>query len=133
MSFRFIIENIYDQYSNAWNRRDIESMMKSFSENASIELPSNEITSDEYTVTKLTGKEKIQGYYQQFFNSQAYFTTEKIDIITRNKLVTVRERIVGSSRLIKKTFRLNEYGKLEYMHIKFYQKELGSFSLFKFS
>ncbi len=133
MSFRFIIEKIYDQYSNAWNRRDIDSMMKSFSENAFVELPGNEISKDEYAVTQLTGKEKIQRYYQQFFNSQAYFTTEKIDISARNKLVIVREKMVGSSKLIKKTFRLNEYGKLEYMHIKFYNRDMSSFNLFKFS
>ena len=54
MSFRFIIENIYDQYSNAWNRRDIDSMMKSFSENAFVELPGNEISKDEYKETTMS-------------------------------------------------------------------------------
>ncbi|HPI54978.1 MAG TPA: nuclear transport factor 2 family protein [Chitinophagaceae bacterium] len=130
MNFSSIIENIFDQYKEAWNKRDLHGIMSSFSESALFESTRFEHLANDQEGIQLRGKESIQNYYKAFFSSSSYFPIEKIDVSSKDKVVTARVKAIGTSHYLKETFRLNEYGKLEYLSIATFKREVPAFSIF---
>ncbi len=117
MIYNDIINNIVDDYLNAWNGKDVKKILGIFSENGELESPLFSLINPNYTEEKVSGKEKLEYSYKLLFNSPAYSKMNKMRVEKHDKTITTYINGVNNSIILKSTFTINEYGKLQYLTI----------------
>ncbi|HOZ52031.1 MAG TPA: hypothetical protein PLU17_09250 [Chitinophagaceae bacterium] len=117
MKFNDIINNIVEDYLAAWNGKDINKILGIFSENGQLESPLFRLINPKCLENKVTGKEKLASSYRLLFNSPNYFKMDKVRIEKHDKTITAYVNGLSNNQVLKSTFTLNEYGKLQYLFI----------------
>ena len=116
MTFESLIKAIADDFTNAWNRWDIEAMMKHLCPNVLITSPNISLVYPSNSENKIVGKENVLAYWEKLKMIQGPIIViqesfEKIDTVIQTK-----NRIIGKNILINESFKLNEYGKIQELH-----------------
>lgn len=117
MIFNEIINNIVEDYLNAWNVKDVKKILGIFSENGSFESPLVQIVNHDNGDAKIIGKEKLEYFYKVLFNSPSYFSMDKLRIENQDKRVMAYVNDTTHHVILKSTFVINEYGKLQCLTI----------------
>ena len=117
MKFNEIINTIVDDYLNAWNGKDVKKILGIFSENGELESPLFKALNPGDPEQRVSGKEKLESSYNLLFNSTSYFKISKLRVEKKDKIITTYVNKSDDNRVLKSTFTLNEYGKLQYLTI----------------
>ena len=117
MIFNEIINNIVDDYLKAWNGKDVKKIIGIFSENGELESPVFRLSNPSCFEAKVVGKEKLENSYKILFNSPSYFKMDKLRIEKHDKTIITYVHSQSNDEVLKSTFTINEYGKLEYLSI----------------
>lgn len=119
MTFESLIRAIADDFTNAWNRWDIDAMMKHLCPNVLITSPNISLVDPSNSENKIVGKENVLAYWEKLKMIQGPIIVvqesfEKIDTVIQTK-----NRIIGKNILITESFKLNEYGKIQELHYSY--------------
>jgi hypothetical protein len=117
MKFNDIIRNIVDDYLNAWNGKDVQKIIDIFSENGELESPLIRFIYPGSSQDKVCGKQNLKQSYHLLFNSPVYCKMDQPRIESHDKSITTYVSSSDNKIILKSTFTLNEYGKLQVLNM----------------
>jgi len=112
MKFEDIIRSISEEFIQAWNKWDIERMMKCLTADVRLQSPNVSLIYPENDTNILVGKELVQSYWSQLSQRKEAFEVVQISLVKVDLRVTTMNRVVGTDIVIRKSFTMNEYGKI---------------------
>ena len=118
MKFDDIVILISEEFTLAWNNWDVEKLIKLLAEDVTIYSPQISSIYPENKSNKLHGKIAIEAYWTLLKKKDAY-KVNQISIKKVDREIKTVNLVIGSNLIIKETFRLNEYGKIDYLKYEY--------------
>lgn len=121
LSFEKIIEQISNDYTNAWNNEDLEKLGSFLHKNVVVRSPQISKLFPENTDSELQGKDKVKEYWKRLFEEVGGLKVEQISLNKKGRTVTTVNKVVAHNTTIIEEFILDEYGfildlKYTYLH-----------------
>lgn len=121
LSFEKIIEQISNDYTNAWNNEDLEKLGSFLHKNVVVKSPQISKLFPENTDSELQGKDKVKEYWKRLFKEVGGLKVEQISLNKKGRTVTTVNKVVAHNTTIIEEFILDEYGfildlKYTYLH-----------------
>jgi hypothetical protein len=119
MKFEELIQQISEQFTDAWNRWDMEEMMRHLCPNVILKSPNvSQIYPDNVNNT-LEGKEVVRTYWTALYQKNGPFKVRQLSFRKEGTQIFTENHILGTQMVISETFILNEYGKIKYLEYSY--------------
>lgn len=123
MKFEDIVILISEEFTLAWNNWDVEKLIKLLAEDVTIFSPQISNIYPENTLNTLKGKIAIEAYWTLLKKKNA-FLVKQISIKKVDREIKTVNIMIEGNLIIKETFRLNEYGKIDYLKYEYETQSL---------
>lgn len=123
MKFEDIVILISEEFTLAWNNWDVEKLIKLLAEDVTIFSPQISNIYPENTMNTLKGKKAIEAYWTLLKKKNA-FLVKQISIKKVDREIKTVNIMIEGNLIIKETFRLNEYGKIDYLKYEYETQSL---------
>lgn len=123
LSFEKIIEQISNDYTNAWNNEDLEKLGSFLHKNVVVRSPQISKLFPENTDSELQGKDKVKEYWKRLFEEVGGLKVEQISLNKKGRTVTTVNKVVAHNTTIIEEFILDEYGFILYLKYTYLHDE----------
>ena len=121
--FDDIIKQISSEFTDAWNNWDMDKIMCCLHSNIIIESPNISKIYPDNTSNILIGKEDVRLYWEALRLQYGHLKVTQFKIEKKDCEVTTLNLVESSGVIIKETFTMNEYGKINHLIYKYIQPE----------
>jgi len=124
MKFEELIQQISEQFTDAWNRSDIDEMMRHICPNVILKSPNVSLIYPDNVSNTLEGKEVVRMYWKALKQKNGPFKVKQISFRKVGPQIFTENHILGTQMIITETFILNEYGKIKFLEYSYHIDEL---------
>lgn len=119
MRFEDIIKLISTEFTEAWNNWDIEKAMTYLANNVVIRSPKISIVYPDNIECEIKGKAAVKEYWDRLKEMSENYRVYQTSIVKEGREVVTVNKVIGHDIIIRETFIVNEYGKIEYLKYEY--------------
>jgi hypothetical protein len=123
MQFDDIIKQISTEFTDAWNKWDMDRIMCCLHSSIIIESPNISKIYPSNTNNMLIGKDEVRAYWEALKLHYGHLKVTQFKIEKKDCEVTTLNLVESTGVIIKETFTMNEYGKINHLIYKYIQPE----------
>ena len=124
MKFEELIQQISEQFTDAWNRWDMDEMMRHLCPNVILKSPNVSLIYPDNVNNTLEGKEVVRAYWMALYLKNGPFKVRQLSFRKEGTQIFTENHILGTQMVISETFILNEYGKIKFLEYSYHIDEL---------
>ncbi len=112
MRFEEIVKQISEEFTKAWNDGDVDRLMNYLTNNVRLTSPMVSRVYPEHEGNTIEGRDNVKNYWHQLALLHGQFKVTMTSITKSDNKVTTMNHVEGSNLIIKETYTMNEYGKI---------------------
>ena len=124
MNFQLLIEQIVNDFMDAWNHRDMDKVSLFLSANVCARSPYISRIYPENSDNLLRSKELVMQYYRKL-NAEHFFPMKLLVLTKQDKTLNVEIDIGSELSKMYAIFIIDEYGKFTHVEISYTQSTIS--------